>query len=375
VSVGTEQYTLGVEEEYQVVDPETRELRDHSENVLRRVRQIVGEEEGVAPELLSSEVEAMTPVLSTLSEVRAELLRLRREFSEAADEEGDRVVAAGTHPFSRWQEQTVTPGEHYRRLVDNHQQLAHEQLVFGFHVHVGLSDREAAVQVMNRARLWLAPMVALSANSPFWSGADTGYASYRSQIWGRLALSGPTAPFGSRAEYDALIEALVAAGVLTDDSSIYWDVRLNEHLGTVELKVMDACSTVNEAVMLTGLARALVRTCHERAEREEPYPNLRPEFLHAAHRRASRHGLDTELLDLEAGRMIPAREMVEKLLAFARPALEEGGDWEEVSFLARETLERGNGASRQREAYGRAGRLEDVVDMLIEETVQETDEA
>jgi glutamate---cysteine ligase / carboxylate-amine ligase len=229
--------------------------------------------------------------------------------------------------------------------------------------------------VMNRVRLWLAPMVALSANSPFWSGADTGYASYRSQIWGRLALSGPTAPFGSRAEYDALIEALVAAGVLTDDSSIYWDVRLNEHLGTVELKVMDACSTVNEAVMLTGLARALVRTCHERAEREEPYPNLRPEFLHAAHRRASRHGLDTELLDLEAGRMIPAREMVEKLLTFARPALEEGGDWEEVSFLARETLERGNGASWQREAYGRAGRLEDVVDMLIEETVQETDEA
>ncbi len=253
--------------------------------------------------------------------------------------------------------------------------MAHEQLAFGFHVHVGLSDREAAVQVMNRIRLWFAPMVALSANSPFWSGADTGYASYRSQIWGRLALSGPMTPFGLRAEYDALVGALIPAGVLTDDSSIYWDVRLNDQLGTVELKVMDACSRVDEAVMLAGLARALVRTCHERAEREEPYPIVRPEFLHAANRRASRHGLDTELLDIEASRKIPAREMIENLLAFARPALEEGGDWEEVSFLARDTIERGNGASRQRGVYGRAGRLEAVVDMLIEETAQGTDEA
>jgi carboxylate-amine ligase len=375
VPVRTEQYTLGVEEEYQIVAPETRELRAHGGSVVQRARQIVGEEEGVAPESMTSQVEAMTPVLNALSEVRAELLRLRCEVSEAAEEEGDRLVAAGTHPFSRWQEQKITPGEHYRRLVDNHQQMAHEQLAFGFHVHVGLSDREAAVQVMNRIRLWLAPVVALSANSPFWSGADTGYANYRSQIWGRLAISGPTVPFESRAEYDALIEALIAAGVVTDDSSIYWDVRLNERLETVELKVMDACSRVDEAVMLAGLARALVRTCHERAEREEPYPMVRPEFLHAANRRASRYGLDAELLDMEAGLIVPAREMIEKLLAFARPALEESGDWEEVSFLARDTLERGNGASRQREVYRRAGRLEDVVDMLIEETAQATDEA
>jgi carboxylate-amine ligase len=188
-------------------------------------------------------------------------------------------------------------------------------------------------------------------------------------------LSGPTTPFESRAEYDALVEALIGSGILTDDSSIYWDVRLNEDFETVELKVMDVCSRVDEAVMLTGLVRALVRTCHERAKREEPYPMVRPEFLHAANGRASRYGLDTGLLDVETQRILPAREMIEKLLAFARPALEEGGDWEEVSFLARETLERGNGAARQREAYGRAGRIEDVVDMLIEETAQGRDEA
>ncbi len=204
MSVGTEQYTLGVEEEYQIVDPETRELRAHGGSVLQRARQIVGEEEGVAPELLASQIEAISPVMSTLDEVRAELIRLRCEVAQAAEEEGDRIAAAGTHPLSTWQEQSITPGEHYQKVVESHQQMAHEQLAFGFHVHVGLSDREAAVQVMNRLRLWLAPMIALSANSPFWSGADTGYASYRSQIWGRLSLSGPTVPFGSRAEYDAM---------------------------------------------------------------------------------------------------------------------------------------------------------------------------
>jgi glutamate---cysteine ligase / carboxylate-amine ligase len=183
-------------------------------------------------------------------------------------------------------------------------------------------------------------------------------------------LSGPSTPFGSRAEYDALVDALVAAGVVSDDSSIYWDVRLNEQLQTVELKVMDACSRVDEGVMLAGLARALVRTCHEQAEREEPYPVVRPEFLHAANRRASRYGLEGDLLDVEAGTMRPSREMIEKLLAFARPALENCEDWEEVSSLARETLQCGNGAMRQRETYRRAGRFKDVVDALLEETAQ-----
>lgn len=369
----TEQYTLGVEEEYQIVDPKTRELLAREGSVLQRARQIVGEGEGAETELLASQVEAISPVMSTLDEVRAELVRLRCEFSEAAEEDGNRIVSAGTHPLSAWQDQPITPGEHYQRVLDTHQQMAHEQLVFGLHVHVGLSDREAAVQVVNRIRLWLAPMLALSANSPFWSGADTGYASYRSQVWGRLSLSGPTTPFESRAEYDALVNALIASGVTSDDSGIYWDVRLNEHLGTIELKVLDACGRVDEAVMLAGLARALVRTCHERAEREEPYPVVRPEFLNAAHRRASRYGLATELLDVEAGRMVPAGEMIGKLLDFARPALEKGGDWEEISSLARETLKHGNGAARQREKYERAGQLEDVVDMLIEETVQGTD--
>ena len=362
-----DEYTIGVEEEYQVVDPKSRGLAACAERVLGQARQALGDEE-VAPELRDSQIEVMSPVCRTLAEVRAELVRLRGAVTQAAEDEGVRIAAASTHPFSHWREQPLAREERYRKLLESYQWLLRQQLAFGFHVHVGLHDREAALEVMNHLRPWLAPLLALSANSPFWLGEDTGYASYRTQVWGRLPTAGPPAPFSSLAEHDALVRALVETGSVLDTASVYWDVRLPEKLDTVEVRVSDVCSRVDEAVMLTGLSRALVRSCRERAERGEPYPSVRPELLRAAHWRASRHGLDAELVDVEAGRAVPAREVIEKVLAFARPALEEDGDWEEVAALVRETLERGNGASRQRRAYERAGRLEDVVDMLIKET-------
>ena len=367
----TGEYTLGVEEEYQIVDPETRELRARGGRVLRRAQQDLGEE--VAPEILAPQIEVMTPVCRTLAEVRAEILRLRGEVAEAAAKEGGRIAAASTHPFSHWQAQPITPKQRYENIAEYYQRLTQELLAFGFHVHVGLEDREAAVQVINRARVWLAPMLALSTNSPFWIGADTGYASFRTQVWGRLPTSGPPAPFESLAEYEALVKALVATDTVVEPTKIYWDVRLSEEQPTIELRVMDVCTRVDQAVMMAGLARALVRTCHEQAERAESYPKTRPELLRAAHWRASRYGLDAELADVEAEHAVPAREVIEKLLAFVRPALEEAGDWEAVSTLVREALEHGNGANRQREAYERAGRLEDVVDMLVEETAHGTD--
>ena len=372
MSTRTEEYTFGVEEEYQIVDPETRELRARDGRVLRQAQSDLSEEE-VAPEILTPQLEVMTPVCRTLAQVREEVLRLRRGVAEAAAKEGGRIAVASTHPFSHWRDQPITPKQRYENIAAYYQRLTEELLAFGFHVHVGLEDREAATQVINRVRPWLAPMLALSANSPFWLGSDTGYASFRTQVWGRLPTAGQPAPFESLAEYDALVEALVATGTVAEPTKIYWDVRLSENQPTIEFRVMDVCSRVDEAVVLAGLSRALVRTCHEQAEREEPYPKTRPELLRAAHWLASRDGLDGKLADVEAGHAVPAREMVENLLAFARPALEESGDWEEVSELAYDTLKRGNGAGRQRRAYERAGRLEDVVDMLIEETAQGTD--
>jgi carboxylate-amine ligase len=371
VPVEKEDYTLGVEEEYQVIDPETRALCPGAEDVLRRARRTLGEDR-VVPELRASQLEVVTPVCRTLSEVRGELLRLRWGVIRAAEEAGVRIAAASTHPFSHWQDQPITAGERYEKILDRERRMAEEQVVFGFHVHVGLSDREAAVQTMNRARLWLAPLLALSANSPFWMGEDTGYASYRTQIWGWLPTAGPPGPFSSLAEHDALVESLVATGGAMEANQVYWDMRLPQKLETVEIRVCDVCSSIDEAVMLAGLCRALVRTCHKGAEEEKPYPEVRPEILRAAHWVASRYGLGADLVDVEAGHLAPAKEVIEKLLAFTRPALEEHGDWKEVSVLVGDTLKRGNGAVRQCQVYERSGKLGDVVDALIEDTAKGT---
>ena len=369
--VEKEDYTLGVEEEYQVIDPETRALCPGAEDVLRRARRTLGEDR-VVPELRASQLEVLTPVCRTLSEVRGELSRLRWGVIRAAEEAGVRIAAASTHPFSHWQDQPITAGERYEKILDRERRMAEEQVVFGFHVHVGLSDREAAVQTMNRARLWLAPLLALSANSPFWMGEDTGYASYRTQIWGWLPTAGPPGPFSSLAEHDALVESLVATGGAMEANQVYWDMRLPQKLETVEIRVCDVCSSIDEAVMLAGLCRALVRTCHKGAEEEKPYPEVRPEILRAAHWVASRYGLGADLVDVEAGHLAPAKEVIEKLLAFTRRALEEHGDWKEVSVLVGDTLKSGNGAVRQCQVYERSGKLGDVVDALIEDTAKGT---
>ena len=239
---------------------------------------------------------------------------------------------------------------------------------FGFHIHVGVGDREEAVQVLNRLRVWLAPMLALSANSPFWLGRDSGYASYRTQVWGRFPTAGPPGYLSSLAAHDALVQSLVETGGVMDVESVYWDARLPEKHDTVEIRVADVCSKLDEAVMLAGLGRALVRECHGRALRNEPAPEVRHELLTTAHWLASRYGLDAELVDPQTGRAVPAREVIYKLLDFARPALEDFGDWDEVSPLVEETLEKGNGAQRQRRVYGQKERLEDVVDALVRET-------
>jgi carboxylate-amine ligase len=364
----TEEFTLGVEEEYQIIDVKTRELHPHSLRILPRAQAAVGEQ--VTPELYLSQIEIGTPVCRSLAEVRAELTRLRREVNAAAEREGCRIAAAGTHPFSHWEAQQVTPRRRYVGIVEEYEQLAREHLIYGCHVHVGIRDREAAVQVMNHARLWLAPLLALAANSPFWLGQDTGYASYRTEIWRRWPMAGTPLEFRSRSEYDWLVESLVATGSVGDATKIYWDVRPSARFETLEFRVTDVCLTVDEAVMIAGLVRATARDCYGRAVRgERPVP-VRPELLRAAKWRAARYGLDAELIDVERVVSVAAHDLVERLLARLRGALEEDGAWEEVSELVGATLRRGNGAARQRAAFARGSSVDEVVDLIIAETVR-----
>jgi carboxylate-amine ligase len=324
----------------------------------------------VQPELYRSMVEMNTPVCSTLAEVRAAVRTGRRSLVEAAGQQGLRIAAAGTHPFSHWRDQRVTDKPRYHNLAEDYQQVFREQVVFGCHVHVGIDDREAAIQTMNRARPWLPVVAALTVNSPYWLGGDTGYASYRTEIWNRWPTAGMPQSFASRAEYDALVEILMATGSVREPTKLYWDVRPSAKQETLEFRVADVCMGVDEAVMVAGLTRALAFTCHQAALAGEPDPAPRPELLRAAKWRAARHGLAADLVDVLGRRARPATEMVEVFLAAIRPGLEAAGDLEEVTGLVQATIARGPGATRQRQAFQRAQSLEAVVDLVVDETAR-----
>ncbi|HEX3620979.1 MAG TPA: glutamate--cysteine ligase [Acidimicrobiales bacterium] len=358
-----DEYTVGVEEEFCIVDAGSGQLRTSADAVVRQAKARLGSQ--AEPELHRSQVETGTTICHSLGEVRAELERLRREVRDAAAEVGCAVLAAGTHPTATSAESSVNPGkERYRRLEREYQAVAREQLVNGCHVHVGIADRDLAIDALNRTRPWLATVLALSANSPFWAGADTGYASYRTEVWTRWPLTGMPEPLTSRAEFDALIDALKAVEALPDATFLYWDVRPSARYETLEFRVADACLGVDDAVMVAGLWRALARTCATEAASGPPATKVRNELVQAARWRAARYGLEGTLVDVEARRTAPAAEVVDGLLSHLRPALEAQGDWDEVRALVEQTTARGNGATRQRAALARRGELGDVVDLL-----------
>jgi carboxylate-amine ligase len=254
-------------------------------------------------------------------------------------------------------------------MARTYRRLAWDQLICGCHVHVGMADRELAIAALNRVRPWLAPLLALSANSPFWESVDTAYASYRTEVWARWPTAGPPGEFSSRADYDALVDALLASGTIPDTGMVYFDVRPSQRFETLEVRVADVGLTVDDAVLLGGLARALVRTAAEAAQEERPFPRWRPEVVRGAHWRAARWGLAADLVSPVTGRPAPAGEVVDALLDHVRPALEASGDLDEVTALVDRVRTDGTGADRQRAAYARRWSFDDVIAMAVEATV------
>jgi carboxylate-amine ligase len=368
----SDQWTIGVEEEFQIIDVETRALRPHGERVVNNVQSEVGE--AAQHELFLSQIETGTPVCRTLSEVRKQVKRLRHAVIEGARNDGGAIAAAGSHPFSIVLDQPLAPKPRYLDMAERYQHLAHELFICGCHVHVGIGDRELAIQILNRARGWLSPIMALAANSPFWEGSDTGYASYRTEMWRRWPMAGSPHPFHNRAEYDALTRTLVETGAIHDETRIYWDIRPADRFETLEFRATDVCLTLDEAVMTAGLCRSIARKLSgdvaQDAERDAVYIPVRPELLRAAEWRAARYGIEAELIDVHAGKAVPAPELVETLLAFLREDLEAHGEWDEISTLVREVLARGNGAQRQRAAYAKNESFADVVDLIVAETAR-----
>jgi carboxylate-amine ligase len=354
--------TLGVEEEFLLVDAATGWPAAAADEVL------AGADGGrLERELTLQQVETSTEVVTGLSQLRADLVAQRRSAADAAETAGALLLATGTSPLPT--ATVTTPTRRYARMTELYGLTAREQLTCGCHVHVGVSDDEEAVGALDRIRPWLSPLIALAANSPFWQGLDTAYASYRTQVWGRWPTAGATAPFGSAAAYRRTVDDLLDSGTILDEGMVYFDVRLSRSYPTLEVRVADVLLEVDDAVLVAALTGALVETGVRQWRAGVPPEPVRTELIRLATWRAARSGLHGDLVDVVRRRPAPARDVLAGLVEHVRPALEDAGQLDDVRSLLDQVLGRGSGADRQRAAHQRHGRGRAVIAMLAERTL------
>jgi glutamate---cysteine ligase / carboxylate-amine ligase len=362
-----EPFTLGVEEELQLVSSESFDLTS-------RYAEVFGEaarrDDRIKEELLQSTVEVATEPCATVGEAVAEAAELRRNAQAEAEPRGVRILSAGTHPFARYEHQDVTEKTRYAELVDALQWAVERQLIFGLHVHVGLETPQQAISVANALRTWLPELLALSANSPFWHGRDSGLSSTRSKVFDAMPRSGLPPAFASFEEFELVVERGVRTGSFEDYTFIWWDLRPHPRLGTIEVRICDAQTRLENVAVLVALVQSLAATLAGRFERQGTL-DTQPVTLIAENKwRAVRHGLDAELVDLTRDEQRPAREALRELAELARPAAGRLGCTEELDLLE-SVLARGDGASEQRAAAAAAGgSLLGVARQLCEQTLQ-----
>ncbi|GGY34489.1 glutamate--cysteine ligase 2 [Streptomyces djakartensis] len=358
--------TVGVEEELLLVDPETGEPRALSAAVLARAEQDDADQDVFEKELHEQMLEFATHPQSSMESLHAEIVRCRKEAARHAGEIGCTVAALATSPLPV--SPAVGVSRRYRWMADQYGIATREQLVLGCHVHVSIESEEEGVAVIDRVRPWLQVLKALSANSPFWQGNDSGYSSYRSRVWLRWPSAGPTEIFGSAERYHRLIADMVATGAILDDGMIYFDARLSQRYPTVEIRVSDVCLHAGTAVLIATLARGLVETAARewRAGREPLGHSV--SLLQLADWQAARSGLTGELLHPATMRRMPAKDVVRALLDHVEEALADTGDLERAREACDELLRDGNGAQVQRELMERTGSLRDVVTECVRHT-------
>ena len=340
-------FTLGVEEEYMLLDPETFDLVQHVDTVLTAVEN--GEFiERIGPELMQSVVEISTPVCRTAGDVDAELRKFRSYVTGIAREQGLRVGSAGTHPFSLFERQRITARDRYRALVDQLQYIARRELIFGLHVHVAVDDPDKAIGVMSALLLHLADLLALSASSPFWRGEATGLASSRQMVFSAFPRSGPPPRFRDYADYAEVVGQLEKTGCIADYTHIWWDIRPHPRFGTIELRVMDAVTRVEDTVALAAYVQALVKHYAELYDSGAELPTYHRILTTENKWLAARYGLEAPVMDLSTGRRnrVPVAQLVRRHLRMIEPHARELGSERELEGI-HEILTRGNGSDRQ----------------------------
>jgi carboxylate-amine ligase len=363
-------YTLGVEEEYMLLDSETYDLVQHVDTLLSAAE---GSEfvDHVSPELMQSVIEIATPVCHTAGDVDHELRKLRGHVTALARQRKLRVGSAGTHPFSLFERQRITARDRYRNLVDQLQYLARRELIFGMHVHVAVDDPEKAIKVTSSLLVHLSDLLALSASSPFWRGEPTGLASSRQMVFAAFPRSGPPPRFRDYADFAEVVGQLEKTGCIADYTHIWWDVRLHPRFGTVEMRIMDAVTRVEEAVALTAYVQALVKLYSERYEAGQELASYHRILVTENKWLAARYGLEAPVMDLATGRRnrVPVAQLIRRTLRDIEPHARELGSERELEGV-REILSRGNGADRQLRIYNANRDLAEVVAEIADVTEQ-----
>jgi len=378
--------TLGIEEEYQIIDPETRGLTSFVQQLLDEGRVVLGDQ--LKPELMDSQIEVGSHVCRNVKEARKEIVRLRQSVYELAQEHGRTIAAASTHPFSTWKEQKINEGKRYKDLETSMQEVGRRLLIFGMHVHVGFGEDDAAYELMidiqNQMRYFLPHILALSTSSPFWHGRDTGLKSYRSVIFENLPRTGLPPIFNSFAEYADMVRVMGKVGSLGEESKgatnldatkIWWDARPHTKFGTLEIRVADLPTRVDEVVCIAALIQAIVAKLIKLRNENLSWRIYRNELLAENKWRAVRYGMDGKLIDFGKMDEVPMRFLAEELITFVDDVVDTLGNRKEVEYI-REIVKNGTSADRQVKAYRKAVKngatheeaLVAVMDQIIEET-------
>ena len=358
--------TIGIEEEFQIVDGDGQ-LKSHIDTLLKAAAGRMGDQ--IKPEMMQSVVEVGTKICRDVSEARDEITRLRGTLTGLLRPAGLRLASAGTHPFSHWQEQEITEHERYKLLEEELQDVIRELLIFGTHVHVGIPERDRRIEVMNEARYFLPHLLALSTSSPFWLARNTGLKSYRHVIWSRFPRTGIPPEFSSWDEFENYVELLVRTKCIDDGKKIWWDLRPHAFYPTIEVRVCDAATTVEESLCIAALAQAFCAKLLVLRERNLGFRKYMPALIQENKWRAIRDGMDAKLLDLGKETEVPMKELAIEILEFVDDVVDALGSRKECEHILTVARE-GTSADRQIRVYQETGHLHKVVDALCEETVR-----
>src|SRR5271167_2708855 len=358
-------FTIGVEEEFQIVDPASGELRSHVSELMEASSPGLGEQ--VKREMHQSIIEIGTKICTNVAELDADMRRTRGELVRAAETRGLQVAAAGTHPFSSWIDQVISPGERYENIVEEMGQLARSLLIFGMHVHVAMPDKQTTIDMMNMVRYFLPHLLALSTSSPFWMGRNTGLKSFRTTVFRRFPRTGVPEQFESWSAYENFVNLLMKLNCIDNGKKIWWNVRPHPVFGTLEFRMFDVTTKVEEAVSIAALTQAIIVKLHRLYERNQSYRLYRRALIEENKWRAARYGIEGKLIDFGKQAEVPMRELALELLEFVDDVVDDLGSRSAVEYI-HTILKDGTSAERQLRVYEQTGDLKAVVRHLVTET-------